>query len=202
MIDAALNLIVALPAEAKAINRLLGLERLQPDKELPLYVGANLALALCGPGIKAACRGVEFLRRINSNHNACWLNIGIAGHAELPLGQPLLASRVSQGVSGKHWLLSPPPALASLSCELVTLTEPFHAYPPAAACEMEAAGFVATALECAGLHQIQVLKIISDNRQHPASEINGKMVKRLIEDQSPIIRQLVQLLSNINDQQP
>jgi hypothetical protein len=199
MIDATLNLVIALPAEAKALNQLLGLKRLQPDAALPLYTGADIALALCGPGSEAAHRGVEFLRRINTNANALWLNIGIAGHCELPLGEALLASQVTSKVDGACWLLSPPDVPACVTGALMTVTEPCLDYPADAACDMEAAGFVAAALQGAKGNRVQVLKIISDNRAHPPSGINGKMVQRLIQDQSTLIRQLVQRLSSADD---
>ena len=196
MIDAAVNLVVALPAEAKALNQLLGLRRLQPDAQFPLYTATAIALTLCGPGVEAAREAVAFLKQLSGNQTAVWLNIGIAGHPELPVGEALLASRVSSQSTGSQWRLSPPSGADCITGEVISFAQPCHDYIRNAACDMEAAGFVDAALEFAAPGRVQVLKIISDNRSHPASEINGKMVKQLIQGQSALIREMIRLLTD------
>lgn len=191
MITARLNLLVALPAEAKPINRILGLRRLQPDGELPVYTGDQVALVLAGPGMAAAGRGVSYLRGLNRNRHARWLNLGIAGHGELALGQALIASRVITAAGQQSWSM---PYLDLPDCPAVplqSLPQPLKDYSSQTAYDMEAAGFVSAALEYVPLASLQVVKIISDNRAHPASGINAKMVSALMQQRSTLIRQLV-----------
>ncbi len=192
MLTARLNILVALPCEAKPINQLLGLQRLQPDRELPLYLGADCLLVLAGHGMQAAVAGVSLLQRHNSNANASWLNIGIAGHADLSLGEALLASSVIAPDDKKTWDMTIPSNLNCPAFSVQTVARPVFDYPDKVAYDMEAAGFVATAAALSPMEKIHVLKIVSDNPDNPSREINAKMVSRLIQAQSALIRQLVQ----------
>lgn len=192
MLSARLNILVALPAEAKSINRLLGLRRLQPDGDLPLYVGGPIALVLAGPGMAAAAAGTAYLHHINTNPSAGWLNLGIAGHRDLPTGQVWLATQVIAPNAQESWQLDQLPGFDCACGALQTFSHPVTDYPSQAACDMEAAGFVAAASTYTPLERIYVLKVISDNLANPIEGINTRMVRCLIEGQSRFIRQYIE----------
>ncbi len=191
MITARLNLLVALPAEAKPINQMLGLQRLQPDGELPIYLGDQVALVLAGHGMAAAERGVRYLQGLNRNRHGRWLNIGIAGHRDLALGQAMIASRVIAAGEQQSWTMQYLDLPDCVTAPLQSLLQPVEDYSGQVAYDMEAAGFVSAALEIVPLASLQVVKIISDNREHPANGINAKMVRGLIQQRSTLIRQIV-----------
>ncbi len=190
--DARLNILVALPCEAKPINRLLDLKRLQPDGDLPLYGSQDCLLVLAGHGMQAAAAGTRYLHQHNRNNNPSWLNIGIAGHVELPLGEALIAASVIAPDDEQTWVTAVPEQLGCPQGTVQTVTQPLAGYPGKAAYDMEAAGFVSTATAFSPIEKIHVLKVISDNSDNPSSGINAKMVTRLIQAQSRLIRQLVQ----------
>lgn len=192
MLSARLNILVALPSEARPINHLLGLQRLQPDGDLPLYGREDIVLVLTGHGMQAAEAGVRYLQQRNHNKHACWLNIGIAGHAELPLGQALIASKVMAPAAEKSWKMDQPLDLPCMEGRIQTVSQPVSDYPDQAAYDMEAAGFVSTALEFAPIAKIHVLKIVSDNPDNPSHGINAKMVRTLIQAKSILIKQLIE----------
>ncbi|MEN8178998.1 MAG: hypothetical protein ABFS39_10290 [Pseudomonadota bacterium] len=191
MLNTRLNILVALPCEAKPINQLLSLKRLQPDGDLPLYVGQDATLVLAGHGIEATATGVRVLHQRNSNKDACWLNIGIAGHAKLPVGRGMIASQVLGPGDGQSWNMIVPEHLNCPAGIVQTVLQPASDYPNQAAYEMEAAGFVAAALEFSPIAKIHVLKLISDNPDNPNRGISAKMVRTLIQAQSGLIRQLI-----------
>ncbi len=191
MIQARLNLAVALPAEARAINQLLGLHRVQPDRGAPLYAGHEIALVMTGQGLDAMQAGVRHLQGRNGTPYAGWMNIGIAGHAELPLGRVIMASRVIDPQHQRSWELPTLPCPDCTRGQVQTVAAAVTDYPDMWVYDMEAAGFVATALEFAPLERIRVVKIISDNRSNPTRAINAKMVRDLMQQQSSLIRQLV-----------
>lgn len=199
MIQARLNLVVALPAEAKAINQMLGLHRVQPDQGAPLYAGNEIALVMTGPGMDAMQAGVRYLHGRNTAKHAAWMNIGIGGHAELPLGRVVIASRVNDAQHQRSWELLALPCPECTLGQVQTVSAAVTDYPDLQVYDMEAAGFVAAALEFVPLAQIQVVKIISDNRSNPTRAINAKMVKNLIWQQARLIRQLVNRMQRHND---
>ena len=57
--------------------------------------------------------------------------------------------------------------------------------------DMEAAGFYSAALQYAPPDRIYCLKVVSDNLRQPASEINARMVSRLIENRLPTLDELL-----------
>lgn len=191
MLETCINLAVALPAEAKPINQLFGLQRLQPVGELPIYTSQHIALVVTGHGLEKMQSGVRYLWQINTNKRASWINIGIAGHTDLPLGTALIASEVIGSVSGRTWSLDLPERLPCVSGCVQTVARPLDDYPGPCALDMEADGFVAAATMFAPVDKIQVLKIISDNREHPASRINAGIIRSLVEQQYALIRQLI-----------
>ncbi|MDJ0807788.1 MAG: hypothetical protein QNJ78_13265 [Gammaproteobacteria bacterium] len=191
MLKARLNILVALPAEAKPINQLLGLQRRQPDGELPLYVAQDIALVLCGPGMQAAAAGVHYLHQVNAKRDPHWVNIGIAGHGVLPVGQGILASEVVTP-SGQTWQMPVTESLPCLSCPVHTIARATDDYPDPVAYDMEAAGFVSAALDLTPIDKLRCVKIISDNPVHPSQGINAKMVRSLIHNQAGLIKQLIE----------
>jgi hypothetical protein len=102
-----------------------------------------------------------------------------------------MASQVVDTCHGRHWDLQPLPCPDCRQLPVHTVTTAVSDYPDAAAYDMEAAGFIATALKFAPLAKLQVLKIISDNRAHPSQAISARMVTDLLLQQATLIRQLI-----------
>jgi hypothetical protein len=198
-VNVRLNLLVALPAEAKAINRILGLQRLQPDGELPIYTAGGMALVLSGPGMTAASSGVDYLHRRTNDTDVHWLNIGIAGHGTLSLGQAMIASSVESPIDRRICTLRVPDQIDCPTSPLQTVLQHIDDYRDGVAYDMEAAGFVTRALNYSPPDKIHVLKIVSDNPQNPSRAINAKMVTRLILEQSAIIVQFIQRILRDDD---
>jgi nucleoside phosphorylase len=172
------NLVVALPAEAKPVIAKFGLRR-RPDRGFPLYQGKRLSLVLSGPGKAAAAAATRWLwAQTGYPGQAVWLNLGIAGHRDRPLGQAVLAARILDVDSGDQWDL---PRRSGIPVEretLITLDRPGNAYPKTGALEMEAAGFYAMARRFSPPERIHCLKVISDNAANPTSRIDGAKVRQ------------------------
>jgi hypothetical protein len=176
-----INLICALPAEAKSIASRLGLARVQPDRGFAHYRGGAVSLLVTGPGKINAAAGTAFLGALGDRrHEAVWVNLGVAGHAERSVGAVLLANRVTDASSGQVWypnLLQVPPCGTD---SLLTLERPDASYPHAGMVDMEASGFFPTACRFSGIELVQVLKVVSDNRRSPVRGLSGKQVRALM----------------------
>lgn len=190
-----LNLVVALPAEAKPLISHFGLKRQQPDGEFPIYRAGSMALVLSGVGRLAATRATEYLFSINhSDHPMQWLNIGIAGHPTRPIGEAIIVKRIIDGETNQEWALNfdfPPPCETE---DLVTLEQPELDYQRPEAFDMEAAGMLGALSLLAPQAEAHCFKVISDNRDNPAQGISGRMVTALIKDQISTITWLIQQL--------
>ena len=189
---AKVTVICALPSEAQA---LVGHWRLKAQRERPfrVYGDDQARVVISGVGSHASAAAVGYAAGLDepaANH--IWLNLGIAGHGHHALGTPLLAARVSHHGRDGAWypslLFTPPCAIA----ELVTHDRAVTDYPVDACCDMEAAGFMAATSRIASGDLVQVMKIISDNREHGIAGIERKRVHELMEEALPTVLALIE----------
>jgi nucleoside phosphorylase len=190
-----INLVVALPAEAKPISSRFGLERVQPDLVFPLYRRERVTLVVAGPGKANAAAATAFLYAVGGCPlDAVWVNPGIAGHAEGQIGEILLAHEITDAGSDLSWH----PSLAADSpCpseNLVTLDRPDLVYEHDGMVDMEASGFYPTARRFSADGLVQVLKTISDNRQDTARGLTARRVRHLMGETLDTLEALIALL--------
>lgn len=178
-----INLVVALPAEAKPIASGMELERVQPDRGFPLYRRGLISLVVSGPGKANAAAASAFLFAMGGcPRDAIWVNIGTAGHAERQVGETLLAHTITDAGSGRSWCPTitadcPLPADA-----LVTLDRPDLSYRRPGMVDMEASGFYPTVCRFTAVDLVQVIKIVSDNRDNSARGLGAKQIRGLMEN--------------------
>ncbi len=152
------------------------------DGTFPVYLDktSGLSLTITGPGKINAAAGTSYLHGLfNTQADDGWLNIGVAGHKTMVVGQAILAHRI-QDAGNSHvfypqFVFEPPCQTA----ELLTLDRPSTDYEEKMF-DMEAAGFYAIASRFATVELIHVLKIISDNEEHPAAKPDESFIEKLI----------------------
>ncbi|MEQ8938885.1 MAG: hypothetical protein RLT30_09310, partial [Gammaproteobacteria bacterium] len=154
----------------------------------------HVSLVITGVGKSLAAAAVSY-------HHACcntspadvWLNIGIAGHADLPLGEACLVNKITDAASGATWY---PQVLFDAPCPVLplrTLDTPSEDYQPILY-DMEAAGFYALASRLGTSELIHCLKIVSDNAQSHSGNVKAKLVKGYIESQLATMDRIVSVL--------
>jgi len=176
-----IKLVVALPAEAKPVISRFGLARVQPDLGFPLYRRGRIALVVTGPGWLAAAAGTDFLATLgNCSQTEIWVNLGIAGHAERQVGEVLLARSITDVDSGHvRYPILPQDRLCHAD-DLSTLDRPDLDYWHKGMVDMEASGFFPTACRYTSTELVQVIKVVSDNREITARSLNAKQVRLLM----------------------
>lgn len=181
-----LNLVVALPAEAKPLIAHYRLKRLQSEHGFPVYQGAQVSLIVSGVGKVNSAAATAYLQAINHfQKDRIWVNAGIAGHARQAVGQLLLAHQVEDQASGRSWY---PPLVIKPEInteKLLTLDRPSDDYPASAMVDMEASGFIITAQRFSSSELVHCLKVISDNAEQPVGGLNAKRVQELMAADMP-----------------
>ncbi len=175
-------LVVALQSEARPLVghfRLSGTDAPGPYR---LYRNDRITLVVSGIGrIACAAATAYAFARAGEPRNQPWVNIGIAGHANIALGSARLAHRIVDRPTERAWypslVFEPPVATA----EVVTVDRPELDLPGNALFDMEASAFFATASRFGAVELVQVLKVVSDNRESPVAKIDKALVSRLIE---------------------
>ncbi len=185
-------LVMALPAEAKPIRHHYALQRDQRQTAFPLYRNPEMALVLSGPGKEAAREATAWLgQSVQTTEETLWINLGIAGHPERPVGQTILAGSIEDPATGDRWNTVLPKKLPVETERIITLDTPDLGYRQTGGVDMEAAGFYRAAQEFVAADRIGCIKVISDNRAHPADRINGKWVTNLIAERIALLDAIV-----------
>jgi nucleoside phosphorylase len=193
-----LNIVVALPAEARPLLEHFRLRDKQHNTAFPLYRNADMALIVSGPGKVAAAAATALLAETGTTRSTtAWLNIGIAGHAHHAIGSGFIAHRITDSATGKNWY---PPQIHDLSMpteNLYTVDRPEDDYPTAALYEMEASGFFPVACRFSSSELVQCFKVVSDNRTQATTAVTAKVCAQLITEKLTDIEQLVNTLSGM-----
>lgn len=192
-----MHMVIALPAEAAPLVSAFRL-RAEPDLAgFKLYAGEQLRLIVSGLGRVQAAAATAVLGITSGARDAVWINMGVAGHADLPLGTTVLAGSIrlgSLGATGQVWY---PPLVVDAPwarLDMQTVDAPELEYAQPCVYEMEAAGFYPIACRFSTGELVQVLKVIADNRANPVRLLSKARLVGLMEQNLPAIAELLEKL--------
>lgn len=196
----AINLVVALPPEAKPINQYLGLVRDNRHDKYRLYHNDHISLVISGPGSDSAASATAWLQSVNDYRQGdVWINLGIAGHPSHRVGEIFLASSIEDRETGQIRYLETNKNVPCFSEQVVSVTKPDTTYSTNALIEMEAAGFYRSAIKRTTPDRIYCIKVVSDNRGNPANMLNGKIVSQLIREHMDKLGSLITTINSTRD---
>ena len=183
----------ALKAEAIPIIEAFDLKPLSGNHLFPIWENPGIKLIVSGIGKIKAGAACSYLAGIHQDEAIYgWLNIGIAGHANAPLGAPFLAHKIIDESRKNQFFpsfaFSPPCGTQ----ECITVDHPERNYQTSSMYDMEASGFYAIASKISPIEMIHVFKVISDNKDHPIPEISKDKVINLIEVHIELIGKIVE----------
>ena len=191
-------IVVALPAEARPLIARYRLRDRPAGTPFPVYCNAGMALTVSGPGKIAAAAAAACLGSGGpAPGTPAWLNIGVAGHATRSIGSGVIANRITDTATGTSWY--PPQLLdhAISGGSLRTVDAAENGYPDDALYDMEASGFYPTACRFSTAELVQCFKVVSDNREIPASGLTARLCERLLDGQLASIDRLVRGLTDM-----
>ena len=196
--------VVALPAEAHVLIKKFHLKKYSNFSKLPIYINRENghALVISGVGsIKSAVATMYLNNTLKPGQFVAWINIGIAGHFQGPVGTLFQAIKVVNNDNGKSFFPGLRFSKLAKAAELYTVSSAENEFTLPVLYDMEAAGFceIAPSLSCNEL--TFVLKIVSDTSEQSQSLITKKMIADLFEKNSAIIDNLVQAVVKIVDRE-
>lgn len=191
-----MHLVVALDSEARPIIHALGLKARTPRGVFPVYLHDDVSLVVSGIGKVNAAAATTYLHLVTGEQaDEGWLNVGVAGHANQPIGTGAMAARITDAATRCQWHPSPICNERLNAWELITVDRAEHDYNDAAMYDMEGSGYYATAQRFSTAELVQCYKVISDNREAPAHRVTVKSVQRLITDHLEAIRAVIQRIN-------
>jgi nucleoside phosphorylase len=194
-----INLVVALMPEAKPLISHFDLAAVNTRSPLPVFQRDGIRLIVSGIGAAAAAAATGYLFAQQQQRDLAWLNVGVAGHGCLAIGEGRLIHKISEHNSGRNWF--PPQTLklgvASDALNSVSRIERRYAQPQFY--DMEAAAYYATACRFSSGELVQCFKIVSDNPSHPVDAVNADTARTLIGAQMKSLDRVVTALSALSD---
>ena len=192
--------VVALRPEANALIKKFSLKSFSNHCNFPIYINRKNghALVISGVGsIKSAVATMYLNKTFNPGQFVAWINIGIAGHFQGPVGTLFQVIKVVNNDNGKSFFPGLRFSKLAKAAELYTVSSPENEFTLPVLYDMEAAGFceIAPSLSCNEL--TFVLKIVSDTSEQSQSLITKKMIADLFKKNSAIIDNLVQAVVKI-----
>ncbi len=194
-----IHFICALKCEARSLIAHYRLKHCTDSESFPLYISPDkqMSLMISGVGKINAAAATAFTHAfLHTEKQDVWLNVGIAGHKALEIGEITLAHKIIDQANQCIWypqiIFSPP----CQSVEILSCDKPVTDYTDTLF-EMEAAGFYATACRFASSELIHVIKIISDNQQQPAEKMSESFVAELVKEKLTVIDQIAESLSSL-----
>jgi len=198
---ALINLVVAHRLEAKPLITLFDLQP-QEDSHNVYVSDSGVRLIVTGMG----CQNVEYSlaqwaeTKPSARREMAWLNIGIAGHQSLAVGDTLIATKIISSPDNES--VFPTPIIGGLrTSTVITVGQPELNYPEDAAYDMEAFAFWRSAAALGLLDLVQSYKIVSDNPESSTDKVTPNLIAELFDSASREIEHLVLQLKGLAEKQ-
>jgi hypothetical protein len=197
-----LNIVVALPCEAKVINEYFKLTKIMRNPTFfPIFrnKSQNIHLLISGIGRVNMAAAVAYLHLFSGQNTFnCFLNIGIAGSNTFQMGQAVLINKVIEGNTDRRWYPFTTPLKYPTQGSLYTYDQTKTSYPSGGLVDMEGSAFFQAANSFVTQEQIQLLKIISDNDIVTQQCITPEKVIILIQQNLEAIQTITNYLTNLS----
>lgn len=182
---------VALPAEARPLIDRYQLQKIQCHTAFAVYENQQLSVALIvsGVGKISMAAATAYAAAIYIDRSLGLINVGLAGSNTYSLGASVLAHKIVE--QGNDRVFYPEPFKNFQSDLLVTMNAANKEYE-FPLIDMEASGFFQTAIRFADQENVQVLKIVSDNKEQDYHALDKKLAVQLITDALPEISAVIE----------
>ena len=187
-------LVTALQSEA---TPLIEHFRLKASASRPFreYRSDHVHLMVTGMGkINAAAATAALLHADADGRRGVGVNVGIAGHASLALGEVFVAHRIADAASSKDWYPQMTFNPRCPSSELYTVDAPTEHYPDNAGVDMEASAYYVVATRYLSNELTQTVKVVSDTPEHPIAKLNKHVITDLVRAALPQITHVIERL--------
>jgi adenosylhomocysteine nucleosidase len=192
------HFVVALPAEARPLISHYRLKRRQGDDAFAIFDRDGISLTVSGIGKAATAAAVGYTHVLyGRRRQAVWLNVGVAGQRDAPLGSVWLGHKITDAASERSWYPGICFRAHCGSAEIRTVARPETTYAADCLYDMEASSFFESASRFATGELVHTLKVISDNRHSTIDAIDPAHVSGYVEGAIEIILHTKQALRRL-----
>ena len=186
--------------EAKPVIDFYRLKKSHEDNAFDLYRGDNMACIISGIGKLASAAATAWIAaRHEDTAPIAWVNLGIAGAAIAEPGAIFALNQVIDADSGQRYYPAPGADSSLSGSACLTLSRPSEDYREDYLFDMEASGFMHSALRFSSAELTQSIKIVSDNPRHKTGKDRPR-VSALIHQHIELIDQQATGLLALNQE--
>ncbi len=194
--------VCALHCEAKPVIDRYRLKKSHENPSFDLYLGENMLCVVSGSGKIASATACAWIAgSIAATTAPLWINLGTAGAASHAIGSVFLLNQVIDADSGQRFYPAPGAGSELPGHACLTLSQASHEYQPQYLFDMEASGFMYSALRFSSAELVQSIKVVSDNQEVQTGK-NRARVSELIQQQMPAIDRQAAALRELQQQAP
>ena len=191
-----INFIVATLSEGQPIIDLFNLSNKRITNKLIIYYSEQVSLTITGIGkLNCIVSVVQTFYELKQERNNIWINVGLAGHKVLQIGQVFGVRKIIDKSSQKVFF----PFNGKFDIptqECVTLESIQNKYCTKLQ-DMECIGFFQAASKFSTSELIQTIKIVSDNEKSSINFNDKKAIYRIISKHNELIKKLCKYLIDL-----
>ena len=183
-----IHLIVATNSEARPLIDLFKLKKKKLKKNF-IYENQSISLTITGIGkVNAAIGVTQTYFFYNQKSDNIWINIGLAGHKNLKVGDICSVSKISDNeIDKKFFPFINGFKMQNQECLTIGKQKKFYS---SSIYDMESSGFYQSACKYSSKELLQIVKIISDNQYESIDFKNKEIVYNLIINHKKLINEL------------
>ncbi len=186
---------VALDCEARPFIDAYQMKKDKQSAAFALYIHQELPLALIVTGVgkvKMAAAVAYVYQYLRLDAGSCYINLGIAGSAALPLGQLIIADKIIDQATNRVYFPFINDQRFKHLASVTTYDKAVSDYPEQGLVDMEASAFFASASLFLTQEHLLCVKIVSDTPLATWHTLNKAKIIGLINDRLDLIDGFVQ----------
>lgn len=192
--------VCAMHCEAKPVIDFYHLKKSHDDNAFDLYRGDNMACIISGIGkLASATASAWIAARHDDTASIAWINLGIAGAGEYEPGTIFALHQVIDADTGQRYYPAPGADSSLAGGVCLTLSQASTDYCENTLFDMEASGFMHSALRFSSAELTQSIKVISDNH-HTKIGKDRPRISALIHQHIELIDQQATALIELNQE--
>ncbi len=192
------NFITALLCEARPLIDWFQLKAASKYRGFSIYQSGSVCLVISGVGRNASAAATASLFEYNgSTKNQVWINVGVGGHPILPIGEGVLAHKITDQANSRSWYPQILFKSSTATASILTVKRIEKHYSVPSVYDMEAAGFYSAASRFSTAEVVHVYKVISDNQKCSSKNVTPSMVKELIQSKVEEIDRILHAFQKI-----
>ncbi len=179
-------IISAYRSEAEAFLNFSDFVADQSIHEFQVFRTERVILGISGEGKKQAERLTDLFisRYVHSEgvESSLWFNFGVAGSGSHQTGSLVYAHQVIDAETRNQWKLPYRKTGNDLAATLKTVDKPSQEYKEGVIYDMEASGILSVLSRHSLIHQVLIVKLISDGPEHPLNYVHQSDILKLLSE--------------------